>query len=235
MAGELIDATLDAHLENCEICQERLAALRADNERIFLRPPTSQSQGRRPYLGTLIAAAAAILLYVGVGPGLDPQGVEQAKPPLAEPQDYFRIKGSLNVEFFVKRQEQVAKAKNGSTVYPGDKLGFRVSTPVSGHLMIAGIDGKNEPYLCYPQNGGGRSQSFGPSKKMKTLDQAIVLDDVLGQEEIVAVFCDDPVDYESLAKALRSIRVDGQAPFTLSDRGCRHRMIQLNKSPVEIE
>ena len=101
--------------------------------------------------------------------------------------------------------------------------------------MIAGIDGQNDPYLCYPQNTGGLSKRFGPTKKMTTLDEAVVLDDVLGQEEIVAVFCDDPLKYEGLAKILKTVRTQKQAVFSMDSNGCRHRIIKLNKTTMETE
>ena len=65
--------------------------------------------------------------------------------------DTFRIKGSVNVEFSVKRGDTVRTLHTGDVVYPGDRVGFRVAAPDTGYLMILGIDGRNEPYLCYPK------------------------------------------------------------------------------------
>jgi len=186
-----------------------------------------------PVYAPLLAAAAALIIYLNVDG--DPAGHIPAKPgsTWVEPQDYFRVKGSLNVEFFVKRDQVVERAKEGAQVYPGDRLGFRVSTPTAGHLMIAGIDGKDEPYLCYPQNNKGHSNPFGPTKEMTTLDQAVVLDGVLGQEDLVAVFCASPFHFDTIAKALKGARSKDERALIVQSQGCRERTIRLSKQSPE--
>ena len=99
--------------------------------------------------------------------------------------------------------------------------------------MIAGVDGKGEPYLCYPQRGKGRSAPFGPSVEMKTLDEAIVLDDVLGREALVAVFCPEPFEYQTVAQALRKVATPAEQRAIINAKGCRERIVQLKTTKPE--
>jgi hypothetical protein len=233
LAGEVGDSTVQDHIGTCAVCATRLQALREDGAANHIQPRALPKRSVAPVYGALLAAAAAVAIYVAVP---KEPGVEQdptLSTPWVEPADYFRVKGSLNVEFFVKRAEHVTKAKDGDPVYAGDRMGFRISTPRAGQLMIAGIDGQGDPYLCYPQGNEGRSMSIGPTKSLTTLDQAIVLDEVLGQEDLVAVFCEEPFEFDRLSEALRRSRLEQKESAFITSAGCRTRTIRLTKKRAE--
>ena len=160
------------------------------------------------------------------------QPTEGARP-WSEPTEYFRVKGGLNVEFFVNRQGRVSRATDESTVHPGDRVGFRVSTPVAGHLMIVGQDKTGETYLCYPQDAAGQSRAFGPTQEMVTLDQAVVLDEVLGEEHLTAIFCETSFDFATVAEKLKPSRSPSAAQTGRKAEECRKRAIKLIKQPTE--
>ena len=144
--------------------------------------------------------------------------------------DNYRVKGGLSVGFFVKRDGSVIKAQDNGIVHPGDQLGFQVSSPVAGHLMIIGVDQSQKPYLCYPQDTGGHSRAFGPTKEMTTLEQAVALDEVLGQEHFTAIFCERKFGFDEVAKQLSATSQQGGLPVTLNSGQCRQRVIRLQKT-----
>jgi len=193
------------------------------------RPTRSVS----PIYGTLLAAAAGLIFFVIQSekePVVDGQNIQWA-----EPAEYFRFKGGLNVEFFLNRAGQVERARDESIVHPGDRVGFRVSTPVAGHLMIVGQDQSGVPYLCYPQDTSGRANEFGPTQAMVPLEQAIVLDEVLGQERLRAIFCAQSFDFDTVRQALKSDQKNPGENATLNSHDCRERVIRLRKqTPAEI-
>ena len=234
LAGELKDAHALGHVQTCTVCKTRFEALQS-HEQSFQAPPLSlpsvgPSYQPARWIAPLVACAAAALLYFGVFRQPSPES--SISPQLhgrLDGPDTFRIKGSVNVEFSVKRGDTVRALHTGDVVHPGDRVGFRVASPDTGYLMILGIDGRNEPYLCYPQNNGGRSKPFGPHTKLKNLNEAIVLDDIIGQEELVALYCRTEVTYEDMAEALKKRRTQPALTTVLLNPNCRERRIVLDK------
>ena len=234
VAGEIDHALVKDHLDVCAVCRARLESLRSDNEAfVFGTPPAPPVEDRRlPFgYGTLVALAAVIMLFMNLPDETKPPS---GSPEWAEPIEYFRVKGGLNVEFFVNRDGAVSRAKNDAVVHPGDRLGFQVSTPVAGHLMIVGVDQSQTPYLCYPQDNAGRAKAFGPTTEMTTLGQAVVLDEVLGQERFTAIFCDTAFGFDTVSKQLVAGQKSGQAELKLNSSQCRQRVIRLKKTNREV-
>ena len=130
------------------------------------------------------------------------------------------MRGSFHLQVFVHDGEDSRRAKEGERVHPGDRLVFHAQLPRDGHLLIAGIDAHDEPYLCYPQNKAGRSAPV--QRGSAAQEEAVRLDGVLGTEEIVAVFCDDPFDFVGTVARLRSDR-------KTAPKGCQQRNFKLQK------
>lgn len=233
--GELEVSLVNEHLDQCSICAERLEILRRDTETFKMEHPKFEDRRERSsaIYGAALAMAAAVLLFVSL-PNRDHnasgENGPQSPSTWAEPTEHFRVKGSLNVDFFVKRDAKTERLSNGALVFPGDRIGFQVSTPMAGHLMVFGIDDTKEPYLCYPQSNEERSIAFGPTKEMRTLDQAIALDDTLGSEHILAVFCKKPFQFDLLREQLLNTDVTAETIFEVDGQRCRHRRIQLKKT-----
>ena len=225
-AGEIQAPALEEHLSTCSICQARLQAIR-DHEAAYRPPPLQRERpsNRRSWMVPAMAMSAAAALLLVIGQQSITSTPSQA-PESVYPEDTFRLKGGLNIEFFIKRGVHVQKLKGGDVIHPGERLGFRTSSTTSGHLMIVGVDGRREPYLCFPQRNQGRSSPISPSRELVTLDEAVVFDDLLGQEDIVAIFCDTEFSYADVRDGLIMERKTEAAAFK---PGCRLRTIQLRK------
>jgi hypothetical protein len=233
-SGELNDSLIQQHLVSCVECKHALASLKAHEVAFSLSPPATTKKSRPMMVyGSMLAAAAATLVFVLAKPSQDPgQSTPGAQPGWVEPADVYRTKGGLSVEFFLERNDVVTRALNGTSAHPGDRLGFRVSTNSVGHLMIAAIDGTHTPFLYYPQDTNGRSQQFGPSQEMVTLDQAIVLDDALGEEQLVVLFCEKPFGFNELAENLKSARRGEAKSGFPYPANCRERTITMTKKKL---
>ena len=120
-------------------------------------------------------------------------------------EDEFRIKGSgINLLVFRDDNGTSARLRGGASIHPGDRLGFQVRNRDDGYLLVMGIDGSGEPYLCYPQSEGGSAMPTLASPSATTLPEAIEVDDVLGEDHLIAVICDEPFHFDDIAGAIQT-------------------------------
>ncbi|MCA9537871.1 MAG: hypothetical protein KC620_03220 [Myxococcales bacterium] len=231
-AGHLSDLTIDrvlagefrgpspvqAHLDNCALCMMRLETARAFDAQAGrrLRPPGS-GRGARPWLigGGLLALAAGVIIALRVSP----------PPPET---DEFRLRGGFDLQVVVHDGAASRPASDGSTVHPGDRLRFEITTRAAGHVLILGRDSRGEVYLCAPQSGGGHSAVVEARDAAWALPDAMQLDDVLGTETLMAVFCPADFEYESLARAVRTAA--SMETTVLPAPECARRVVRLSKT-----
>ncbi|MCA9568188.1 MAG: DUF4384 domain-containing protein [Myxococcales bacterium] len=198
------------HLATCDVCRARLAAARAtDAMPLPALPPmasvapeptiTASTPGaNRPWTWAPMLLAAAVALFVATAALRAP----------GEDEDTFRIKGaSVALQVFRDEGESSQRLRDGDTIAPGDRLGFRVRQRRSGHLMVIGIDDRDEPYLCYPQSRDGESAPHGATLEPQPLPEAIRMDDKGGSELLVAIVCEEPFTFEEMSTALLEDRV----------------------------
>lgn len=242
-------SVVESHLASCDICRRLADDVRAFDQAVVLVPPSSAptpsipteslapvtALGSRPqpsvvrpkrWLGVALglAAAAALVLFL-----LPPKPSSQLKPDI---DDGIRIKGAgFDVTFHVHDGEGSRQVDRGDVVHPGERVGFRVLAPDDGYILIVGIDETLEPYVCYPQGGGGRAGSLAGRRVPTDLNEAMAFDGVLGKERLVALWCPTSVTLDSFRDAF--VRA---AQETAGDRaleplvpGCRQRDIVLEK------
>lgn len=204
--GELDEeaaASLRVHLEGSVACRRRLdeleaarAAWRAEAPALdleALRAPRGassspsappRSRGRVPFLvaagSGLAAAAAAVLLSVGVG-----------TPAV----DEVRTKGDGAALSFHVLHDGVARAgRDGEVVAPGDRLRFTVRVAEDAHVVVLGRDAS-----------GAVSVYAGPAavaRGERPLADAVELDDVLGDERLFLFACAAPPAIDALKAAV---------------------------------
>jgi hypothetical protein len=227
-------SVIEDHLLGCDVCQETRGEILAFDQRGTLSPPArTQSPVARPAhpprrggvhrqpgapargrvrslagLGASLAAVAAIILMVKYGP----------EEPV---DDGIQIKGApLTLEVFVERNGEVLGLDEGDPVHPGERLGFRVQSRRPGHIMIVGVDSKNAPYLCYPQGKAGQAAQTEGMDKAMTLNQAVKLDEILGNEHLILVHCDEEFAFGEIQGDLPEI-----------PPGCTKKDIRIAKTP----
>ena len=214
---------LEAHLRDCVRCQQRNQELRVQAEAFLQRYPLPigigsggrvvvPSGGKPPRLSRWVfawmsgaLALATAVVWLVVLPKRDGAFSRQVAESISraetsdEASSATRLKGGARLGFFVKRDGRVIRGHDGFTVHPGDRLRFSVTTLEPRHVAILSRDGKGVVSECYP--GGGRSRKLAVSHD-ELLDSSVELDDTLGNERIIAVFCDEPFEVAPLAARL---------------------------------
>jgi len=207
-AGELGGAERAAalaHLESCAACPQRLAALDGTRARIGgskLPPLAGSSVPRRwgPWLGAAVASAGIIAFLVVPRGGPSPT----------------RTKGATQLGFFVTGAEGTRVGAPGEIVHPGDTLTFTVSAPAATHVAILSRDGAGKASVYHPEVAvvAGRGT---------LLPTATVLDETLGTERIVAVFCEGAIDVEPLRLSL------ARGEPSAAPEGCHAETVTIEK------
>jgi len=181
--GELDDRDdLKRHHASCQRCTAWLAAHR--RERATFAVPRARAP-RRWTIGFAAVAAAFCLWLVAARYRHDDAEV--------------RSKGKPALAFYVKHGETVREGGAGEVVYPNDSIDFTVSTDGPMFLAIISIDGAGVVSTYYPANPAATAI---PAWRDQVLPRSVLLDDTLGFERVVGVFCDRPVAVAELAAAV---------------------------------
>lgn len=222
------------HLETCEMCSDRRAQLarhQADFESLppfelpglppslAEAPPSTRPANRGRFLMPFIAAAAAAIILA-----LQPTVTE----PTDDTPEAFRSKGpALDLRVHIEDGTSTRVARPDDHVLPGDRLGFSFQAREGGHLIIAGIDQANDPYLCFPQGGSTDAQWVEASTDFVPLEEAVRLDATPGSEDLVALLCERPVTWGEVAAALED--VGSMRPLPKLIEGCAQQTRSLTK------
>ena len=198
-------------------------------------PSTAHTTSRRAATSLLLLAAACLAIFVLLG---DPSSLLHSTaddvPRLTDPSrqsqpDVIRRKAAnFRLDVFIHNGEKARLAIDGEQVYPGERVGFQISAAQAGYLLIAGQDEASNTYLGYPQDREGAASRLevngapGPIK----LDQALLLDDVLGTEKLVAMYCPDTFSFEDLEPLLTR---DTTPPSLTLENGCVVQTLTLQK------
>jgi hypothetical protein len=84
-------------------------------------------------------------------------------------------------------------------VFPNDAINFTASTDRPAFLAIISVDGGGKVSVYYPE---GRTAAPLRVGRDQVLRLSVVLDDVLGLERLVGVFCDRPIPIDQLEAAV---------------------------------
>jgi hypothetical protein len=203
MTGELNQSQSESvrvHLAGCERCRRTAEEMRSDRDatelpRLRLLSVASHvaDEGKRPSrawrvraaaAATGLAAAAALLMI------LRPGGPDE------------RIKGpGFALAMYVQHGGEVRRVGPGEAIAPGDAVRFAVTTPVEAYVAILSLDAKGRASIYYPL---GASAQPLPAGEDVPLPLGTRLDETLGEERVVGLFCSSPVELEPLRARLEA-------------------------------
>jgi hypothetical protein len=192
--GELLvqeSRALEAHLAHCAACQARWAALSQFNSS-FAEPwpplsvNTNRSAMRAPLQlssppwkklavsGAFISAVSALaaVFMLSLQPS---QNAEEV-----------RTKGSVRLSYHISRDGTVWLAGPNEKLRENDKIQFVFRAAEPGFLAVFSVDGRGEVSSYYPAEGEVAG-AYSPERPR--LSTSTLLDDALGDEVFVAVFC----------------------------------------------
>jgi hypothetical protein len=185
------------HVNSCGRCRTRLEQLKQASrvpESFILdgiRRTRRRLWARRAGIAsTSLAVAATLLLMV------------MRVPPLPPAPEGERLKGSeLSLGVYVRRGSGVVvAAQSPAAVAPGEQIRFEVTSTRPGFLGIVGLDaaGAVTPYVA----SGGRLRKLGAGRQL--LDGSILLDETLGAEQLIAVWCPSDRATRDVVEAARA-------------------------------
>ena len=184
------------HVNSCARCRARLEQLKQASRvpESFIvegiRRTRRRLWARRAGAATSFAVAATLLLMM------------TRVRPLPTVPDGERLKGAeLSLGVYVRRGTGVVvAAQSPATVAPGEQIRFEVTSARPGFLGIVGLDsaGAVTPYVA----SGGRLRKLGAGRQL--LDGSVLLDDTLGAERLIAVWCKDDRTTREVVDAARA-------------------------------
>lgn len=201
MAGELGSVEAEevrAHVAGCARCGSAVESLRGAREGARLPPLRAVPTPARPArLRRLVTVAAGLAAAAGVVLVLRPHA----------PAD--RTKGArVGLAMYVRHGEEVRLAGPGEAVAPGDAVRFAVTTPEPAWVAVLSLDPAGRASVYFPE--GSHAARIAPGADVP-LPLATRLDATVGEERVLGLFCDRPIELEPVRAALES-GADGAAP-----------------------
>jgi hypothetical protein len=153
--------------------------------------------GRRLWLagaGGLVLALGAVVLLA----------IPSSRAPL-EP-DEIRLKGGVTWSVFANRRTRTWPVTDGEALKPGDHLAFAYAVPQDRYLVLLGID------------DAGTITQYGPDGSPVRLTRgqgrvpfAIELDARPGEEQLIALFSQTPLDVAAAKQVLAAAAATARA------------------------
>ena len=191
MAGELPPADAErvgAHLEGCPRCAAASQSLRDGRDATSLPPLRTATGPRWAARRRGIAALAAGLAAAGVVLWLRPEGSGE------------RVKGgAVGLGMWVQHGDAVRRAAPGEVVAPGDAVRFSVTTRHPAWVAVLSLDPAGRASIYFPEGTYAARIAAGADV---ALPLATRLDATVGEERVLGLFCDCPVELEPLRAAM---------------------------------
>jgi hypothetical protein len=195
MAGELGAAESEkvrAHAAGCERCASAVEALRAARDGVTLPPLriVLAPARRKPRIRAALAMAAGLAAAAGLVLVLRTDAPGE------------RAKGAaIGLRMYVLHGGTVRQAAPGEAVAPGDAVRFAVTTPEPAFVAILSVDPAGRASIYFPE--GARAAPV-PAGNDEPLPLATRLDATVGEERVMGLFCDRPVELEPLRTELEA-------------------------------
>jgi anti-sigma factor RsiW len=207
------------HVAQCPRCRSRREALERERAAFFAAAPTLRDHARqlervlRPArrVSRLAIGAAAVAASLAAVAGL------MLLP--TQHQAATRAKGEPHLGFFIKRDQQITRGANGATVHPDDFIRFVYSSDHSYYFALFNLDA-HAATVYFPGHSEAARVFAGNDVP---LDFSVQLDDQLGAERVVALFCPDAFAVEPVRARMAS----GELPIPAA--GCHRDVITLKK------
>ena len=219
LAGELSheeQEAVEAHARQCDACRRRQRELEAQHEAFAKRAFALAPKRPKRLTGwawgpaAVLAAAAAVLLVL-----------RMPEAPNA-PDEETRVKGAaVHLLLSHGRPGALEPLASGDTIHAGDYLQAGYSASQDGFGAVLSRDGAGEAFVYVPSTGDRMVPL--PAGKERSFPESTLLDDVVGAERIVLLWCDTDHSVQPMIDALRADRPIVAPP------GCETRELQLSK------
>lgn len=192
--GELSEAAAEevrAHVAGCAQCTSELQHLAVEAPLPPMRVVPLFAARKRPVWRRVAAAGAGVAAAASLIFVLRPSGSERTKGAAA------------SLGMYVQHAGEVRRAGPGESVAAGDALRFAVTTPAAAYVAVLSVDPRGHGSVYFPL--GARAELV-PAGRDEPLPISTQLDESVGEERIVGLFCSAPVELEPIRAALESGR-----------------------------
>lgn len=190
---------VEAHVRSCVRCTAHHAQLSAARERFLsshpsFHPPVPSTRPARSRV-LRVGGGAAVALAVAAA------WVLSVSLPRARPGETTQLKGAgAALSFHVLSSDgRVRPGAPGEILHPGDRVRFSVALDRPAHLTLLSLDAAGHVSIYHPTTSQAEARAASP---LTPLDSAVELDSTLGDETVLALFCDAPHNVDSLQRAL---------------------------------
>lgn len=232
LAGDLsVSAAQTAreHIASCDRCKNRLLEL----ERVDVPAVEGSTAGRRgPSIATskrrlgwrvAVACSVAALIPLFLLVRVKSERHDQVE-------EGIRTKGATALGVIVRRASGATeRLSSGGTVFPGDTLRFEVASSQPGFVAVISVDQAGAATLYSPFQG---EMHFLSTSTPVLLPEAVVADEALGAERLIAVFCRERQSLEEVhSAAAAALSRSGNAPRSVAElvRGCSESVFDVEK------
>lgn len=217
--GERLPAT-EQHVAGCARCQARRSELEEqgvlflqEHPAVKLTPRATSRRTLAAWSSTVLLAAAALLLFL--------RTPQQQVGSFAE-----RTKGNRpSIGFYVQHAGSVRRGQPGERVAPQDALRFVVTSQRAGFWAILSRDAAGQVSQYFPSEPSAARVQAGVER---ALDASVVLDDVLGREQLYALYCERAIELTPLLAALKRTAAEPAWPD-----GCQVERLSLLKEAAQ--
>lgn len=226
-AGELgadEERAVRAHAAGCQRCGAELAALQKEAEALKAEVPfetfaaaVERKQARRRRgkvagpVGLALAAGIALILVWGPMKAVMTSGRH----------GHHLTKGGSALELFVGGTGATARqAQDGEALAPGERVRVGYLAPDKAYVLVLSVDEAGVATALYPESGPSLAVDKGAGTHL--MPDSLELTGA-GQEKIIAVFSDRPIDMKAALEAAskefaRAGRLDRMADLPLPVR-----------------
>jgi len=215
MMGELAPTDAESvrsHVTTCAACSTAVAGMRGVREemRALPLPIVLAAPPRRRWRPRAAAGALGLVLAACLVLGL------RAQFPGA------RSKGQgPALGMYVQHGGEVRRAGPGDLVAAGDAVRFSVTLPSPAYVAVLSIDPVGRASVYFPE---GKLAAPVPAGTDVPLPLGTRLDDTLGEERLLALFCSTAIELEPVRLALQASR--DAAPVPEGCQGARWRFVK---------
>jgi hypothetical protein len=220
IAGDLdavATTAMRAELAGCAQCTSRLAQLTRESQAFVARPLPPRRASRWWLVAPVVVAAAAAVVLVMMR--LADERIERVDDPGGA-----RIKGSGPVLVVSVGRDVLVEVASGDRIHPGDTVQAAYTAERAGYGAVLSRDGSGNALAYVPP--AGDVMIALPAGKAMPFPFSTQLDDVVGDEVLVVIWCEGgPL---GLAPLLTELAARGDiAPRD----GCTQRRLVLRKEP----
>jgi hypothetical protein len=218
-AGELSkeeQEAVEAHAQQCPACRQRQQELTAQRDAFAQRPFAFVPKRPKRLTGwawgpvAVLAAAAAVLLVLRT-PSLPNAPAEET-----------RVKGTaVHLLLSHGRPGALETLAAGDIIRAGDYLQAGYSASQDGFGAVLSRDGAGEAFAYVPSTGNRMVPL--PAGKERSFPESTLLDDVVGNERVVLLWCGTDHPLQPMLDALRADHPVVPPP------DCEARELQLEK------